>query len=717
MRDFSICLRKNIQGKSILELIRVYIQKFRTVDGDTVSSVEDVAQKLWIALTTDKTINIVTDDDRSLMVDCCYMLDGCQMLVARDVSQVIAAKVRLEMAINAMPLGFAYYDNELKLVACNKGYEDLIQEKKEWIAEQQPEQIIAAMLRHVKGARKQSLEVRSSWYHRALDDIENRRTTTDVLLFEDNRWIEVNTKPASDTGIITIANDITDRKNLELDLEKNEAQLRETLQGQPFPVLVIRDEDSEVLFASTAAIITLLGAGENLSPGKALRRINMQPQVIGPIFKALDNEVGDLQEIELSRMGGETFPALLSSQAIRYSNSRATVISFIDISTIQNLESELAVQQEALFQSEKLNALGTLLAGIAHELNNPLTVVLGTAQNLVNSTEDKSVRQQLRRINAAADQCAKIVRSFLNAARKQSDETNMFDLGSCIQGSLELASIGFKEEDIELSTEIEADLPEIDGNSYQISQVVMNLVLNAKQPLKNMDTPRQIKIKCHRSVNKSQIELHIIDNGPGIPEENLDRIFEPFFTTKPQGEGTGMGLSLTHGIVTSHGGTIEVVRHSQSGAHFKICFPIDTSQTSDISSLQQDKGLHSSYRLLLVDDEPDVLATLADTLTIQGHEVYAVVSGQEALVALNNQEFDALLSDIRMPGMDGPALFSRVQKEFPAMVQKTAFITGNDMSKTTKEFLASCQRPFLRKPCSSEEILSLLEEMSIKKND
>ena len=274
----------DIKGKSIHELLGQYLQKFKLLNGQAVTSVEDIAQKLWAALTTDQTLNIVTNDERSLMIDCGYMRDGGQMLVARDVTQVTAAKVRLETAINAMPLGFAYYDNEEKLVACNEGYEDLIKRPKEWIAAQPVDKIVGAMLRHVKGAKNQSLEVRSSWLHRALDDISNRRSTSNVVQFDDNRWIEINTMPAHGTGIITVANDITERKILELDLEKNEAQLREILQGQPFPVLVISDEDSQILFASTAAISTFLGPNSDLPPGEARQLVNNQPEVIGPHF-------------------------------------------------------------------------------------------------------------------------------------------------------------------------------------------------------------------------------------------------------------------------------------------------------------------------------------------------------------------------------------------------------------------------------------------------
>ena len=174
-----------------------------------------------------------------------------------------------------------------------------------------------------------------------------------------------------------------------------------------------------------------------------------------------------------------------------------------------------------------------------------------------------------------------------------------------------------------------------------------------------------------------------------------------------------MGLSLVHGIITSHDGTIDVVHHEKPGTHFRICFPIKKPHLKENSTKTDDKKNSVQYRLLVVDDEPDVLDALTDTLIIQGHDVFAVASGKEALQALKNEQFDAILSDIRMPGIDGTALFSRIQTDFPFMIERTAFITGNDLSETTQQFLEECQRPFLGKPCSPEEISSLLADMNL----
>lgn len=705
---------KEIPGKSIVELIELYRKEFKLIDGKMVNSNEEIAQKMWAALTTGNSIDVTTQDDRSFLMDCGYLREGGHIMVARDVTQVNDAKVRLETAINAMPVGFSYFDKDLNLVACNKGYEELHQKPQEWIASQPVDKIVINLLRRIKNAKKQSLVVRSGWLHRVMDGIENRHTLSDVAQLEDDRWYEINTQPVKGGGIITVANDITTRKVLELDLEKNEAQLREILQGQPFPVLVVDKEESSILFASSAAVTTLIDENTELSGLDACKFLNQQPDIVGPLFGALDTESSDIQEAELSRLNGSTFPTLLSSQPITYSGLDARVISFIDMSNVQNLESELAAKQEALFQSEKLNALGTLLAGVAHELNNPLTVVVANAHILANSTDDKAVQEKLKKITNAADRCSKIVRSFLNAARKQNDAANSFDLVTCINEALDLAIFGLQELNIEITTNFEDNLPPIEGNADQLSQVLMNLVLNAKHALEEIEGKRSISISCLRSSDKKCIELHVSDNGPGIPPEIQGRIFEPFFTTKSVGQGTGMGLSLVHGIVRSHGGAIELVGGREPGTHFKISLPVSKSRQNQVDNPLAQRPTFP-YRLLVVDDEPDVLEALADMLVIQGHDVHAVSTAEEALRALKDEAYDGLLSDIRMPGMDGQALFEQLQEKFPDMVERTAFITGNDLSETARGFLDTCQRPSLGKPCSPGDIESLLEEMDLKK--
>lgn len=703
---------EELKGRQTIELLEVYWRRLETIDGETVLSGEAFASKLWHALNSGERLNVQTKDDRSFIVDCSYVQNGGLILVARDVTPINNARVRLETAIHSIPIAFALFDKTNRLVACNKGYEEMVGENQEWIARQPLEKVVAAFLRRLMLAQNETLVVRSGWLDDALESVARREVSRNVVQLVDGSWYEIVTQPVAEGGFVTTASNITTRHMLEKDLEKNEAQLREILEGQPFPVMVMRHADSKVLFASDAAIEAIASEARSLPSKEARGFINQNPGILGPIFAAANSSHAGIQEVQLTRMDGASFPTLFSSQTIKYSGAEATAVSFIDMSNVKHLESELAAQQEALFQSEKLNALGTLLAGVAHELNNPLTVVVANAHVLSLATEDAKVQSRIEKITNAADRCSKIVRSFLDLARKSSGDKQEFDLTECVEKALELSIFGLKDQSIDVKTDFAANLPAVEGDGDQIGQVVMNLFINAKYALIDIEGLREIRVTCKLSDKGDMVELHVADNGPGVPEDIRDRIFDPFFTTKSVGQGTGMGLSLVHGIVQSHGGTIDLLKDTE-GAHFRVRLPhlgtVIEKPGIDAKSEEPTK----KRRLLVVDDEQDVLEALADILVIQGHEVTAVQSGQAALTELRKGPFDGLLSDLRMPEIDGPQLYREIEETFPEMAERTAFVTGDDLSTDARKFLETCGRPSLRKPFLPDQVASLLEDLGL----
>ncbi len=703
--------RDELIGKSTIEIFDLYSKFILSVDGRPVDSAEDLAQRFWHALSTGTRINVHSTDDRSYLVDCGYLRSGGQILVARDVTQLHRTRRRLETAINAMPIGFALFDQDRQLVACNKSYERLLQQDEEWLSSRSLTSLISALVRRLKNSEYQTLVERSEWLHEALEAIEKGVLLNRVAHLNDGSWIDLTLQPVEGEGYVTIANDITNRRLLELDLEKNEQQLREVLGGQPFPVVVVRRSDNRVLFASRVAADVL-----EIDEGRLLRRRadTFLPEENGVYRRELGPDGGEspLQEVHLTRYSGERFPALFSSQDIVFSGQDAHVVSFIDISNIKDLQSELQTQREALFQSEKLNALGTLLAGVAHELNNPLTVVVANAHVLALTSQDQKVQKRLEKITDAADRCSKIIRSFLDMARKSPGETVEFDLVGCVQKALDLSMFGLQEHRVLVKADIADSLPAVKGDPDQFAQVLLNLIINAKHALAKIEGARIIEVVLCMNDDGSALELHVRDNGPGIPEDIRDRIFEPFFTTKNVGEGTGMGLSLVHGIVQSHGGIIELVSESEGGAHFKITLP-HTGEIIDGMGPSAHEDLSGSQRhILIVDDEQDVLNALADILKLQGHRVHAASSGKDALAAMEEQAFDGILSDFRMPDMDGRELFMAIEQRFPEMTRHVAFITGDDLSEQARSFLETCERPYLGKPFLPKDVAQLIESLA-----
>ncbi|WP_262689451.1 ATP-binding protein [Kordiimonas aestuarii] len=702
--------REEFSGKRTTEMMELYQERFQAINGEPVGSGEEIAQKFWHALTTGERLDILTSNDESYIVDCGYLSSGGQIMVARDVTQLHRARARLETAINSMPIGFSLFDKNDKLVACNKSYEDMIGKDFSWIASQPIEKTLTSFMRRMKRFRDETLVMRGQWLSNTLDSIECREKIGDVFLLDNNCWYDITIQPVPDGGFVTIANDVTERRLLELDLEKNEAQLREILSAQPFPVVMTEQPRGNILFASKAAMDALGLTGAAAVTGSAT--LNWRDF-------ADDNAKGGqgdsiaLEEVYLRRADGTNFPALFSHHTITFAGAAAQVMSFIDISNIKELQVELENQREALFQSEKLNALGTLLAGVAHELNNPLTVVVANAHVLGLTVDDPDMQSRLDKITDAADACSKIIRSFLNMARKNPSKTILFDMAECVEHALEISSFGLREHRITIRGDLDRGLPAISGDPDQFAQVVLNLIINAKQALLPQDEPREIDVAVHVSKSRKDVELHVKDNGPGVAEPVKDRIFEPFFTTKAVGQGTGMGLSLVRAIVESHRGRIDLL-DEEGGAHFRISIPHTGGKVSQTATPVPAISLAGGKRILVVDDDLDVLEALADILRVQGHDVVAVDSGKGALSTLNSREFDIIFSDLRMPVMDGEALFRKMEKSFPLMAKRVAFITGNNMSEHTRIFLEAADRPSLGKPFLPEDVVKLIEEMALQ---
>ncbi len=704
--------KSELQRMRSLEIVDLYRERFASINREPVRTSEDVMQKLWHALTTGTRLNVVTSDERSFIVDCGYLRAGGQILVARDVTQLYRTRARLESAISSMPIAFALFDKDRQMVACNKSYENILQHDQEWISRQALPTLVSTFLRRLKAAKNASLVQRSEWHHEWMDVVEKGKHQSATVMLDDDSWIDVAIRPVPGEGFVTIANDVTQRRLLEIDLEKNEAQLRQILGGQPFPVMLVRNSDNKILFASNAALEALELTKKNVTEKPAETYLGTLAVPTHDTMEEGTQASHPLRETLLKRASGDTFTALFSAHDISYAGTGARVISFIDISNLKELQSELATQREALFQSEKLNALGTLLAGVAHELNNPLTVVVANAHVLALTTEDKAAKERIEKITDAADRCAKIIRSFLDMARKSPGERVEFDAVKCVEQALSLSLYGLQEDRIRVDVDMPAELPSVQGDPDQFAQVVLNLIINAKQALAGQGTDKRIDVHMSLDITGEMIELHVKDNGRGVPENIQDSIFDPFFTTKKLGEGTGMGLALVRGIVKSHGGTIELIQKDTPGGYFRVSIP----HTGHL--LATDKGISDSpeerntQRILIVDDEPDVLDALEDILVLQGHHVFAVGSGQEALEALGNNSFDGVLSDVRMPEMDGEQLLAAIQKQYPAMVGQVAFITGNDLSDQTRVFLETCNRPHLGKPFVPHEVAELLQGLN-----
>ncbi len=421
--------------------------------------------------------------------------------------------------------------------------------------------------------------------------------------------------------------------------------------------------------------------------------------------------LGERVRIEAMHADGHVFPVELSISEVQLANQRMFTAYIRDLTEIKQAEDEIARQRDALYQSEKLTALGSLLAGVAHELNNPLAIVMGRAVMLEQRTDDERTLRSVTKIREAADRCTRIVKTFLAMARREEPERKRTNLNDVIAASVELVGYSLRTAGIEITLDLQPELPDFQADDNQLHQVFTNLFVNAQQALLEMPEPRQLRVETQYKSVDNALRVTVTDNGPGVSEDIQSRIFEPFYTTKPVGTGTGVGLSLSYGIVTSHGGTIELVNPPSGGAQFVITLPCIGAEVTEVSSADK-PVLHSGpCRILIVDDEPDFTEMLGEILTDGGHTVIAATSGREALKLLGEHDVDAILSDLHMADLNGPDFFEQIQQHHPHMVAHMAFITGDTLGATARQFLTTSGCPYLEKPFTPFDINILMQDL------
>jgi len=371
----------------------------------------------------------------------------------------------------------------------------------------------------------------------------------------------------------------------------------------------------------------------------------------------------------------------------------------------------LAEQREALHQREKLAALGSLLAGVAHELNNPLSVVVARAIMLEEQGHPATKTAALK-IRTAAERCARIVRTFLAMARQQPPERGPVSVNEVIGAALDMTAYAVRTSNIEVAVDLGEDIPTILADPDQLHQVVINLVVNAQQVLQDRPGPRRIRVASRFDAEAGVIRIAVADNGPGIPGHLRARVFEPYFTTKPTGMGTGVGLAVSHGIVEAHGGTLALDCPEMGGAVFTITLPACPAEDADDADGPSRELAAARRSILIVDDEAEIREILADILKGARHRVAAVASGREALERMAAERYDVILTDIRMPDLDGRTLYREIERRWPDRAARVVFVTGDSLASTLHEFASECGRPVIEKPFVPGDVRRVVAEIA-----
>ena len=429
--------------------------------------------------------------------------------------------------------------------------------------------------------------------------------------------------------------------------------------------------------------------------------------------------IGKRMEMRAMRADGSEFPI---EMVLSRTDSQGEVFytaSIVDVSERHNAAQQIERQRDALRQSEKLSAMGTLLAGVAHELNNPLSIVMGRSGLLEEKCEAlPDIASDARRIREAAERCGRIVRTFLNMARSRPAQRSAVSLNELARSTGDLLAYSYRTHDVELVLDLAEQLPDVSADADQLSQVLLNLLVNAQQALHGTRGARRVSVTTGLADGRGAIPdtawLRVADSGPGIEPAVAARIFEPFFTTKAEGMGTGLGLSVSASLVREHGGTLALEPSGAGeGAVFRVTLPVAArARVPEAPTAEERRGMEPAVaRLLVVDDEPEVVAMLREMLEHAGYEVASAESGAVALEMIGAASFDAVVSDLRMPDMDGALLWQRIAAQQPRLGQRILFVTGDTLSRDTRAFLTSAGCGTLEKPFTKADLLGRVGEL------
>ncbi len=378
--------------------------------------------------------------------------------------------------------------------------------------------------------------------------------------------------------------------------------------------------------------------------------------------------------------------------------------------------SELKAAQLQLLQAKKLSTIGEVISGVAHELNNPLSGVLGFSQLLVRRHPDSALSRDLERIHDSALRCQKIVKNLLSFARVHKPERRYLGLNGILEKTVEMRRYQLQVNDVEIERDLEPDLPRTMLDYHQMQQVFLNLLNNAEHAMvATRGRARRLGVRTFRVGDRVRVEFR--DNGVGMDADTLERVFDPFFTTKPPGQGTGLGLSVSYGIVREHGGAIWAESHPGHGTAFFVDLPIRTPAPGDEADEALPAEMHDrpassvpGSTILVVDDEALILDLMVDVLGERGYRVDTAEDGREACRKIGERPYDLVLTDVRMPNMNGIELYSQILAARPEMAGRIVFMTGDLITKETTDFLAVARARSIPKPLDIELVATLVGE-------
>ncbi|HWN67264.1 MAG TPA: ATP-binding protein, partial [Haliangium sp.] len=501
-----------------------------------------------------------------------------------------------------------------------------------------------------------------------------------------------------------------------LDHEERLRQQKDLLQTvfDHIPVMALLfDEDRQVRFVNREAELVLGWALEDWQSGSVLESCFPDPDMQAQAREVVQKTPARWVDISACTRLGRAIETTWYGVALPGGGALAIGQ---DITAQKTAAREVRMLEDRLRRKQKLESLGTLAAGVAHEVNNPLTWLMGNVECLQVLLDDNAdtlperVTDELSEVaiemRDGTERIRRIVAGLKPYTRSDEDEFGPVDLLDVLDTAVEMAGNEIRHR-ARLVRRIRK-VPPVYGNHARLTQVFVNLLINAAQAIAHGHAAdNRIRIAT-RMIDEARVCVTVADTGVGIPEQVLDRIFEPFFTTRAP-ERTGLGLSICHSIIESCGGEIEVVSQPGEGAYFHIYLQVSNEPLSRPAT-PLSLGQPQPARVLVVDDEPSVCQAIRRGL--RGHHVTVAQSGREALVRMAEEDYDVILCDIIMPDLSGIDVFIEACETRPEYADRIVFMTGGAFTDSARAFLARTERRILQKPVDLAQLRTVVAEVA-----
>jgi PAS domain S-box-containing protein len=533
-------------------------------------------------------------------------------------------------------------------------------------------------------------------------------------------WVEVSSQIIKNESeeriaVLSIITDITKRKEMEEALAEEISRRQKLFEQTPVGIVILDPSTAHFKYFNNIACRQLGYSREEFATLTVMdiEAKETAAETKDAIARILKEGRSDFETLQRTKQG-EIRNVHVIAQLVNIAGENVYQCVWQDITDLKQAEEREKQMRQELNITSRLASIGEMASGIAHEINNPLTGIIGFSQLLIDEMPGNcpsNMKEDIKIIHQEAERVAKIVSGLLSFARQRKPGWSVIDINQIILETLELRLYSMEMNDIKVTTELFEPLPKTTGDSGQIKQVFMNIILNAEQVLGDIKNGKLI-IKTE-SINDI-IRISFTDNGPGISKENMDKIFNPFFTTKEVGQGTGLGLSICHGIITQHNGKIFAKSEPGKGATFVIELPLKTENIAAQEKIMDTiDNFPNAKKIkgLVVDDEKIILIFLNRLLSEWGYEVETVDRAIKAIEKIKINDYDFILLDIKMPEINGIRLYRLIEEINPSLVKKIIFATGDVLEKSTNAFFQETKAPTITKPIDTEKLKEVINEI------